>query len=215
MKFKFASLAVFIAVSNLSSAALIAAWDANNAPAVSVNPEPPPWDWHDNAIVSNMTMHGSVTPTGSASPFVYRGFSASINPDNYIGFSVRPQDGFELRLTDMVYVQGGGSADNTYSWGYRIDGGAWTMFTGEIRFSGTTSSLKTFTFTQPIVTTKEVEFGFFASVPSPKNDIVPILAANNRNDVQLNGTVNAIPEPTAALLGAGGMLAAMLRRRRA
>jgi len=215
MKFKIASLVAFAAVSNLSSAALVVGWDANNTPGPHVNPEPSPWDWDDNVIVSNMKMHGSVTLGGGVSPFVYRGFSASINPDNYIGFSVKPQDGFELRLTDMVYVQGGGIAGNTYAWGYRIDGGAWNMFTGEILLSGGTSSLKTFTFAQPIITTGEVEFGYFASTPSPNNDLTPVLAASNRNDVQINGTVNAVPEPTAALLGAGGMLAAILRRRRA
>jgi len=215
MKFKFvASLAAFAAVSNLSSAALVVGWDANNTPGPHVDPEPAPWDWDDNVIVSNMKMHGAITLGGGVSPFVYKGFSASINPDDYIGFSVEPQDGFELRLTDMTYVQGGNTADKTYSWGYRIDGGAWNMFTGVIQFTGA-NSLKTFTFAQPIVTTGEVEFGFFASAASPNDQVFPIIAASNRNDVQINGTVNAVPEPTAALLGAGGMLAAMLRRRRA
>lgn len=205
-------VAAVISLANPASAALIAAWDANNTPATSVNPEPAPWDYHDNVIVSSMTMHGSVVAEFSGSPFRYKGFSGSIDTNNYLGFTVRPEVGYQMTLTDFSFVQPDYSGIS-YSWGYRIGGGAWDMFSGEITFDGT-PAFRDFVFGSPIVTTEEVEFGFFASANTLESGLVVTLGVPNRNEIQVNGSVEAVPEPSSAILGVLGACAAISRRRR-
>ncbi len=211
------SLAIVIAgaLSSNASADLIAAWDVQNTPHQFADPTPPPWDWHDDVTVSDFLMHGSVAVYGGVSPLIYDGFSSSISFENYVGFTVTPLAGKQMTLTNLTYIQPYQGAD-FYSWGYRVGDGAWNIFTGQIALTGS-SALKNFVFTQPVVTTEAVEFGFFAATASPSTDVYVTIDSSNRNDIQLNGTVAAVPEPStyALLLGAGAVALILARRRKA
>jgi hypothetical protein len=208
------------ALSGTASAELIAAWDLSNAPTNTADSAPPPWDFANHVTVSDFTFHGStVAGPNSTSPMIWAGWGTTINLNNYVGFTVKANTGYQLNLTDLFYVNTGGIGSNnatSFNWGYRVDGGSWTL-KGEVPYDGN-ADLVTWTFDQPIVTTGTVEIGFFSSATNLSGYTVPTLNLNG-NDISLNGTVTpaAVPEPSTIGFAAAGLaaLAAIGRSRKA
>ncbi|MFD0893966.1 PEP-CTERM sorting domain-containing protein [Luteolibacter ambystomatis] len=194
-----------------SHAALVVAWDMNNAPT-GLNP-PESWDQDDHVISSTLDTHGAVYQFNTT-PGFYAGFGPSLNMSNYIGFTVKTTPGYQMNLTDLAYIVSADDASaGSHQWGYRIDNGsgfgAWTL--SPVLTNAT--AIKTWDFSD-FSTTGTVEFGFFATALATTNVVKPAAGAPNRNDLQLNGlVVTAVPEPSSVLLLSLGALGAFRRRR--
>ena len=141
--------------------------------------------------------------------------------NDYIGFTVEADTGFELTLTTLQYVMNGSNTGpNNGRWGYSVGGGAFTLqdpFTITFALPG---SLATWDFAD-IQTTDSVEFRFWAYGATSINGVVSQSGGTARvgniagNDLVLNGTVAVVPEPgSLAMMGLGALgLWAFARRR--
>ena len=141
--------------------------------------------------------------------------------NDYIGFQLAPDAGFELTLTTLQYVMNGSNTGpNNGRWGYSVGGGAFTLqdpFTITFALPG---SLATWDFAD-IQTTDSVEFRFWAYGATSINGVVSQSGGTARvgniagNDLVLNGTVAVVPEPgSLAMMGLGALgLWAFARRR--
>jgi PEP-CTERM motif len=205
-----ACLAVQAALAISSHAALVVAWDMNNTPSGLTPPEA--WDQNDNVVVSTLNTHGNVYQFNTT-PGFYAGFGTTLNTTNYIGFTVTASQGFQMDLTDLSYVVSADDASlGSHQWGYRIDNGsgfgAWTM--SPVLTNAT--AIKNWDFVD-FSTTGTVEFAFFATATATTNVVKPAAGVPNRNDLQLNGVVVTVPEPSSALLVSLGVLSTFRRRR--
>ncbi len=154
------------------------------------------------------TLHASAPGT-----FYSKMWTKAFDQSNrYLTFTVAPAEGFQLTLDSLQFsIAGTNTAPNTGRWGYSIDGGASFVFMSDILLTSSTSpELLTWTFDTPLVTTEGVEFRFWAfgdTAIKPDSAVSGgggIRLGNNSTDpdLVLNGTVQAIPEPsTYALLG--------------
>jgi MYXO-CTERM domain-containing protein len=204
-------LTLAAALSSSASAALVVEWDANNIPNGTTNPTA--WDQDDHVTASTLDAHGTVHLFGNTAA-VYTGFSATLDTNNYLGFTIQANPGYELNLTDLAYIfDTRGNSGGDHEWGYRIDNGSGY---GNWIFASQTTANQTALLNwdfPDITTTGKVEFGFFAEVSDSSAEITPLAEVPGRDGLQLNGTVTPVPEASATLLGALGALA-MLRRRR-
>lgn len=198
--------AAVLAFANPASAALVAAWDAqDNRMWTNAAVET-----HSKVTVTALTLHGTVT---QSSDYQFSGWSTSINPDNYVGFSVTPDEGYRLNLTNLLYAAN--NQHSAFSWRYRvIDGsGPGEWITLESR--GVGAYVGDLTFSAPIVSTDTVEFGWFASASNTVRGLTFWAGATGRTDeLVLSGSVDAIPEPSALLLSGLGCFALLSRRRK-
>ena len=204
----FAVLSVFI--SNAHSA-VVAQWIAGNVGLTEVEPEP--WNYADNVAVSKLTVHGSIEKAAGTSRALWQGWTTTVHDTmNYLGFTITPEPGFQLSLTDLDSVPANPRARGLgHSWGVRVNNGsgfgAWTFQATQTE-NGYLNE-----FLVPITTTGTVELGFFAWALTPEENYTPFLDTGGNYNLELNGTVSAVPEPSAALLAGLGALA-LLRRRR-
>ncbi|WP_367872550.1 hypothetical protein [Luteolibacter sp. Populi] len=178
-------------------------------------------DYHDD--LNDPTTFGPAAGSGvnRDTGVSFSGFGTSINPLQYAGFKISALPDHELHLTQLVFgtlaSSGGVRPVTSYSFGYRIDlnndgsysgaGEEWVMgklYTPVDSDFSLGNPFKTWDLN--IVTTGEVEFGLFASAPQANGRVVG-------TEISVLGDINAVPEPSAALLGALGGLA-LLRRRR-
>lgn len=141
--------------------------------------------------------------------------------DNYITFSVSAAAGYQLNMTSLSYaMNGSNTAPGTDQWGFSTDGGVtWTMEDPFNMHQPAVSSLSNWDFAD--VSATSVEFRFWAygtnSIIGATSSIGGTTRINNiaGNDLILNGTVTAVPEPsTLTMIGLGmvGMLAFARRR---
>lgn len=141
--------------------------------------------------------------------------------NDYISFSVAPAAGFGLTLTDISWTALNGSNTGPLNgrWGYSIGGGAFTYQT-DFNVTFTTAS-GSWNFADIVDATQEVEFRFWAWGPTSINGSTSAAtgSVNYRNaagnDIILNGTIGAIPEPgVLVLLSFGGLAILRFARRR-
>ena len=141
--------------------------------------------------------------------------------DFYITFTVSAAAGYQLNMTSLDYaMNGSNTAPGTDQWGFSTDGGAtWTMEDPFHVHNPQVSSVSNWDFAD--VSATSVQFRFWAygttSISGGTSSIGGTTRINNisGNDLVLNGTVSAIPEPsTLSLIGLGivGMLAFSRRR---
>lgn len=210
----FASALALVSV-NQASAAMIAEWRYGSVPSGYVGPVEA-YDYAAGVTPSDFDGHGSV---GIIEQFVYRGWPTTIDLNNYCGFTVQAEPGNALTITDFKFSSVvGGSNVSAFQWGYRVnDGsgfGAWTLGelyeTGDTGFNFVSSSLNEKIWDiADFTTTGTVEFGLFAQSP----DTTSTLIVSQPRPLVLNGSVAAVPEPSAALLSVAGALVAFRRRR--
>lgn len=225
LKFVLLSLALAAASSFSAQAVLIVSYSSVDSGVVSGNiPSIPGHDWHDNLIdppgFKPATGSGVSFITGSGpTQFNLTGYGSTIDLTKYAGFQISVEPGYQFTLTDFVYNNASGDPTGSFQWGYRIDlnndgdfsdgaaegwtlGRLWTSADGADFGPNRLQRPKTWTFAAPIVTTGAIEFGVFGTGTGIQG------AAYT-----LNGSIAAVPEPSAAVLGALGCLA-LLRRRR-
>jgi hypothetical protein len=190
-----------------------------------------------NTTAANLLTTGSLNTlqrTGLGNPGGANSFNSNswnttgtfVESDDYISFTVQPSSagpGYEMTLTSLQYVvNGSNTAPNTGRWGYRIGTGAFTLQPTFTMTFSTPGSLATWDFTD-FTTTSQVEFRFWVFGTTSINGGSSAAAGSARisniagNDLVLNGSVTAIPEPSSAMLlglGALGAFALAHRARR-
>jgi hypothetical protein len=145
---------------------------------------------------------------------------------SYYSFTVGPDAGFNLALTDLSFrVNGSNTLPNNGRWGYSIDAGSFVLGTGGDGGQMTMTlagGLFSWDFTDFTVNDgSSAEFRFWVFGTTSVNGGTAVVGGSGRilngsgNDLVLNGTVEAVPEPsTLSLIGFGilGMLAFARRR---
>jgi hypothetical protein len=137
--------------------------------------------------------------------------------NNYINFIFSINSGFQGTVTSLQYaMNGSNTAPSIQQWGYRINSGSFTL-SGDLPITNpAVSSLATWDFADfNLVAGDIVEFRFWAYGTTSINGGTSAVGGTTRianisgNDLVLNGSVSAIPEPsTYALiaLGLGSLL---------
>jgi hypothetical protein len=215
-------LAAMVVVASKTSAQ-IAAWD------VQGHGTPADTTLAASSSAANLTLAPSLsrvtvlgTPTGNSFNSTTWDLTAALATNtNYITFTATAAAGYQLNLTSLDYVMNGsGTAPGTDQWGFSTDSGAtWIMETPFNMLNAAPTSSSSWNFTD--VSASSVQFRFWAYGTTSINGGVPAAGGTTRianitgNDLVLNGTVTAIPEPsTLTLIGLGfvGMLAFARRR---
>jgi len=179
-----------------------------------------PHDYLDGVSASSFQAHGSLTV--SATQLRIFGWGTAMSLTNYAGFTVTADPGFQMTLTDFQMSTAVSAGIVTaFKWGYRVDdGGGFSDWTFDQTYSlgdpgfayiGLENA-KTWDFAD-FSTTGTVEFGLFASA-STEGSTAQVLVSQPQ-DMFLNGSVSAVPEPsTYALIAIAGTAALILTRRR-
>lgn len=160
-----------------------------------------------------------------------------LNSTPYVSFTLAPEAGFEISISNITFSSqrvlpdefGIPSGPKNAVWGYRInEGNGYTAWTLSNEFTLTDTFSVTYTAsTMPVwnlgtlTTTGTVEFGFWAYGGSVfSEDFSDAVFIGNIDGgfspgLLVNGSVNAVPEPsiTALLVGAGAIGFIFMRRR--
>lgn len=180
-------------------------------------------DLQTGGALNTLTRVGLTTSSG-ANSFLSTGWNLTntfTENNKYITFSLEPDPGFEMTLTSLQYTMtSGGNAPNTSGWGYSIGGGAF-VFQPTYAIPGTSTSLVAWDF-DDFTTTQTVVFRFWTYGATAVNNMTSTnsgsIRINNGNtsgdDLIVNGSLAAIPEPGAlAALGVGLVTLILARRR--
>jgi hypothetical protein len=187
-----------------------------------------------STVADNLTMTSGLNRVGlvasaTANAFGSNGWNITndfIEGDQYISFSLTPDSGYHVSITELSWarINGSGTAPATGRWGYRIGSGAFTL---QNTFNITlTNAAGAWTGINIVNATDTVEFRFWAfgatsinGGNSASGGGVTYRSTNASNDdLVVNGSVTAVPEPsTIAFLGfsALGLCFYLWRRRRA
>lgn len=196
-----------VLAANTAAAATLAEWRYD-----SVVAEPfEAFNYEDGALVSGFQGHGSAN---IGPQFRYRGWSTTIDTNNYCGFTIQAESGKQLTITSLNFSSAVSAGSVTaFQWGYRVDGGAWTLGElyelGEEGFGYIGAEHAKVWDIPDFTTTGVVEFGLFAQALNTTSTVI----VSQPGPLVLNGTATNVPESSAALLSAAGLLAALRRRR--
>jgi hypothetical protein len=175
----------------------------------------------------NTLTRTGLTPVTSANTFNSNNWNITDTFDEsnkYLSFSLTPSSGFQITATNLSYaLNGTNTGPNTGRWGYKIGSGSFVLQDTFTLANPAPSSLSTWTFTE-FTTTETVEFRFWAYGSTSISGGTSATGGGVRvtnitgNDLVLNGSVTAVPEPsTIAFMGfsALGLCFYLWRRRRA
>ena len=223
MKKLFIALVV-VGLASVSQADVILGWDMSGQTGSQANQLAGTIDGDllTTAGLNDLTRTG-LNASSAANSFSSQNWNigAFSDANDYISFTLQAASGFGLDLWSLDYrSNGSGTAPGTGRWGYRIGSGSWTYQT-EWAMS-TTSTAGSWDMADVTGITDSVEFRFWvygstsitggASSTGGSGRLGPNAAGN---DVVLNGTIGAIPEPTVlALLAIGGLAIVRFARRR-
>lgn len=229
------SLAVLAITSHLpnskASAAVIAGWDYDGYrydPNNAANCVAPTDTLSPHLTNTNLAMHSWGVQSNSDGEFRAYNWSAGTNTldtsSPYASFTVSVDAGYILTLNSFQYATAwstDSSAPSLGIWGYRINGGSWVMQSTPYDIGRSApSALSTWSFTQPLTISQNVEFAFWAyGVYSPSGGIsygndVRVLTNFTGNELILNGTVAQVaPEPVSIALIVSGIAVLIWRQR--
>lgn len=175
---------------------------------------------------ANHTLTSSLTASAglamNASSPVATGWSLERNDNLYISFTITPQTGYQITLTDLTSdPRRTGSTDGptSFYWGIRINEGSgygtWTF--SDVMTFGAAGVFHPWDFAD-VTTSGTVQLGFFAyGGTNPARQAGPGQETGNYEvpEIAVNGSVSAVPEPsTVALCVAGAVFALVIMRRR-
>jgi hypothetical protein len=202
-----------------SYAQIIAAWDVQGT-GTSDNTGLTPTTLTSNVSVSGLGRTG-VTWVNAGNSFnsnswnTTNTFNAS---DDYINFTITPDAGYQVTYTSLQFaMNGSNTAPSQGRWGYSINGGTFTTFDFTLTNSASSNTWDFADFT----TSLPVEFRFWAYGTTAINGGTSAAGGTVRianvsgNDLVLNGSVAAIPEPSTYALIALGLGALYFLRRKA
>ncbi len=213
------------ALSSTASAAVVATYWRSEQPTAGPLPA---HDYLDGVSASNLDSHGTVVSIGQG---YYRNWTDGVenqSSSNYVGFTLEAEEGFQMTLTSIAAysavvrrgVGPGSTIDpiTAFRWGYRVDDGAgygdwvfnpkiYTLADGVAFRDGSVDKGWDFA---DFTTSGKVEFGLFASASASTAQL--IFSEQNLN---VNGSVSAVPEPsTYALIIIAGLAVMVVARRR-
>ncbi len=175
--------------------------------------------WYQDPLVTTsiITPNGGLTRAGT-SPNNITGWDVSptinVNSGKSLTYDISVADGYEMTLTSFEFgcnaIGTGATRLTLGAWGYRVDGGDWVLN----QFSlPSVNTFQTWTFSETVVVRDIIEFGFFAAGATQPGGIVQATGQRTGDDLIVNGTITAVPEPSSLLLGALASLAFLRRRR--
>ena len=225
-----------IAITNIASAAVLAGWDVNGIELDgSTAPNSAPYTLGatlgTNIASADLTLSSTVNPTTTADQYGVKIFgideqvtlAGAITVDHYIQFTIAASTNFILNLTS-IEMNGQSSSTGANSAAFMssvagfTDGNELGLVTG---VAGNIGGFDTDAsgFGAPIDLSgaayqgiSSVTFRFYGWDTTSGSGITYIRSLTG-DDLVINGTVAAVPEPSAALFGAIGALAFLLRRR--
>lgn len=205
-----------------SSADVLALYPFNTATLASTDAAP-------NSVASNLSLGGNITDSGfytlntttnttsGANAFQGIGgagmggtpWSASLDANQYFSLTLTPDPGFALNLTSLTFFASK-NTNGADSWSLRssLDSFGSDLGSGSGVFQGSPGAVS---WTNPNVTfsltnlTAPIEFRIYPFAGTTGNFRL--------DDITLNGTVTAVPEPSGWLLGTFAALGLYLRRR--
>jgi hypothetical protein len=150
------------------------------------------------------------------------GWSLERNDNLYISFTITPQTSYQVTFTDLTSDPrrvGTTDGPTSFYWGIRINEGsgygAWTF--SDVMTFGALGTFQPWDFAD-VTTSGSVQFGFFAyGGTNPARGASPGAETGNYEvqEISVNGSVSAVPEPsTVALCVAGAVFALVIMRRR-
>ncbi len=86
----------------------IAFWNQDDVGTVdgsSSIPQPPPYSHDPNVTVSNLTAHGAVVGINGSNALTFKNWGTSIDPNNYVGFTVTPMNGNQMVLSSLNFIK--------------------------------------------------------------------------------------------------------------
>ncbi len=183
---------VFAGYCQISSAAL-AQYDFTGSDTAAPSPAAANVTW------GNFTRNGGLSAIANANTFNSGGWAKPASASQYVSFIIQANSGFGLTLTDMSFIGNSGSTGpNTFTVQILVNGTA-------VQTSGsfnTGAASQSFNFTDINSTQQSVEFRFFGDSASSVN-------ANDTmffDQVVINGSVSAVPEPAHYALAIFGLI---------
>lgn len=165
--------------------------------------EPNIWAHDPTVTVSHYTLHGAVTPLSSASPFLYKDWGTTLNPANYVGFTITPLTAAGVTATSADFQTNpyfGSSEGIGYYIGYRVNDGSgfgpWVFSDFISNDSLIANSHKPWVFPAPVTTHGVLEIGCFGIAPTTPNSvnvggcIVQGTAGDTTRDPSLVGVIH-------------------------
>jgi hypothetical protein len=210
-----------------ANAAVILAWDnqGSNSPATFAATTVAPSGLLTTGGVNTLsrTTLGQQSGANSFNSNNWNLTNTLIQSANYISFTLQAAASNSLTLTSLDYVvNGSNTGPNTGRWGYRVGGsGSFTLQPSFTLTFATPGSLATWDFDDFTATSSEVvEFRFWANGATSINGSTSTAFGTVRisnisgNDLVLNGSVTAIPEPKAIAIFVISAMGILFFRRR-
>lgn len=213
--------AAFVAMASVSNAATLANWDftgssgsisdvsGNELPLISSTLSGAATNITSTDLIKSAGLDrtsgggGTLTDELNLSSFG----TTVIDTSSTLFFTLSADPGFSIDISSIAMsgFRNGGGAPATWQFLVSVDGGGLVTYDATQAAGLTSPNFGTFTFTEAITGADTVAIHY-----------APFGGGGNIhvNDIQVNGAVNVIPEPSAMLLGGLGFLG-LLRRRRA